>query len=86
MEALEIAMNGQGRITIPSKLRKELNLKPDTPLVIVVENNKLIIQDRQALEQEMNTFFKVQKERLGLTDSNEVDRFIAERRLAASKE
>ncbi len=86
MEALEIAMNDQGRITIPSKLRKELNLKPDSPLVIVVENNKLIIQDRQALEQEMNTFFKAQKERLGLTDSNEVDRFIAERRLAASKE
>lgn len=83
---IEISMNKQGRVTIPAKFRKKLGLEPNQPLIIGLENNKLVIQDRASLKKEAMEFFSKQKKELGLENISVVDELIAERREAALKE
>lgn len=79
-------MNEQGRITIPIKFRKALALEAQQPLVMQMQDGKLIIQDKAQLEREMIAFFNRQKEHLGSTDTQVVEELIRERRQAASQE
>ncbi len=78
----EISMNKQGRVTISAKL----GLEPEQSLIIGLENNKLIIQDRDSLKKEAMEFFSNQKKELGLSNVIVVDELIAKRRKAALKE
>ena len=85
-ESLRINMNKQGRITVPAEFRKKLNLQANSPLVIRVEDNKLIIQDQEQLIEEMMGFFREQNRLHKPKDLTMVDEFIAERRREAQKE
>ncbi len=85
-DSLRINMNKQGRITVPAEFRKKLNLQANSPLVIRVEDNKLIIQDQEQLIEEMMGFFREQNRLHKPKDLTMVDEFIAERRREAQKE
>ena len=85
-ESLRINMNKQGRITVPAEFRKKLNLQANSPLVIRIEDNKLIIQDQEQLIEEMMGFFREQNRLHKPKDLTMVDEFIAERRREAQKE
>ena len=85
-ESLRINMNKQGRITVPAEFRKKLNLQANSPLVIRIEDNKLIIQDQEQLVKEMMGFFREQNKLHKPKDLTMVDEFIAERRREAQKE
>ncbi len=85
-DSLRINMNKQGRITVPAEFRKKLNLQANSPLVIRIEDNKLIIQDQEQLIEEMMGFFREQNRLHKPKDLTMVDEFIAERRREAQKE
>jgi len=51
----------QGRIVIPSPMRKALGLKPGNMVVGWIEKGKVILQPRQVVEQELWAMFKKAK-------------------------
>ena len=69
----------QGRIVIPSPMRKALGLKLGDILVGWTEEDKVILQTRQALQEELWAMFKKVKRSLS-------EELIAERREEARKE
>ena len=69
----------QGRIVIPAPLRKALGLKPGDILVGWTEEDKVILQTRQALQEELRAVFKKVKRSLS-------EELIAERREESRKE
>ena len=44
MEATAATISSRGYIVLPAKLRKEMNLKPGTRVLITKENDKIILQ------------------------------------------
>jgi len=44
--SIEIQLDEKGRITIPTDIRKQLNLKPGEKLFIKVTNNAITIQPK----------------------------------------
>ena len=44
--SLEVQLDEKGRITIPTEIRKKLDLKPGEKLIIPVSNNAITIQQK----------------------------------------
>ena len=59
MERFTVAVDGSGRILLPSKLRKQLKLKKGTELIARVNEDQLVLQTRlQALRDAQAYFSK----------------------------
>ena len=74
--AIRGRIDKQGRIVIPTEIRKELGFQPDEPLSLVVEDNSLrILTVDQAIKNAQAIAREVYGERTGI-----VDEFLRERR------
>lgn len=70
-----------GRVLVPVELRRELDLAPGTPLVARIEDDRLILERRDALLARAKArFVDVRR------DPSPVDELIAARRREASDE
>ncbi|MGH3978196.1 MAG: AbrB/MazE/SpoVT family DNA-binding domain-containing protein [Pseudonocardiaceae bacterium] len=75
-------VNPQGRMTIPAQIRREAGIDAGTPLVVYVEDGRVVIETREQL---------AQRTRRDITaswsgESSVVDELIAERRIEAARE
>ena len=46
---VETSVNPQGRVTIPAQLRREAGIETGTPLLVYVEDGRVIIESRERL-------------------------------------
>ncbi|HID82799.1 MAG TPA: AbrB/MazE/SpoVT family DNA-binding domain-containing protein [Chromatiales bacterium] len=77
----EVQIGAQGRVVIPAKLRKALNLKPGDRLIARKVGESLVLERREAIEQRLwDMFSHIPK------DVSLVDELIAERRAEAKRE
>lgn len=77
----EIQVGAQGRVVIPAKLRKALQLRPGDRLVARQVDDSLVLERRETVERRL-------KQRFGKvpTDVSLADELISERRLEADAE
>ncbi|MGH4021874.1 MAG: AbrB/MazE/SpoVT family DNA-binding domain-containing protein [Pseudonocardiaceae bacterium] len=78
----DLMVNPQGRMTIPAQIRREAGIDAGTPLVVYVEDGRVVIETREQL---------AQRTRRDITaswsgESSVVDELIAERRIEAARE
>lgn len=80
MQTAELSVGKQGRIVIPSTLRRQLAIEPGSQLIAWVEDGRLIMETKQALWQSV-------RQACGSAGTDSVtDELIQERRLAAKQE
>ena len=77
----EIQMGPQGRLVVPSALRRELGLYPGDRLLVRVKDGGLILEPRQVVEQRVRERFRLVDPSLSLSDA-----LIKERRTEAARE
>lgn len=77
----EVQVGRQGRLVIPARLRKSLNLKPGDRLVARKVGESLVLERREAIEKRLKDRFRHVPKEVSL-----VDELIVERRKAAKKE
>ncbi len=79
--SIEIRIGPQGRLVIPSSLRKRLNIEEGTRLLAKIENDCLVLELPDAvLERTRHRFSKIPK------TVSLVDELIADRRASAKRE
>lgn len=61
-----VKMSKQGRLVVPAELRRELGVAGEASWVASVDDGKLVLQTREALEEELWAMFRDNK--LGLDD------------------
>ena len=49
--SLEVQLDEKGRITIPTEIRKKLDLKPGEKLIIQVSNNAITLQQKVGVKE-----------------------------------
>jgi bifunctional DNA-binding transcriptional regulator/antitoxin component of YhaV-PrlF toxin-antitoxin module len=82
MEQFTVRVDGSGRILLPAKVRKKMNLRKDTTLIAKLEKQKLVLNTRdQALRQAQEFFSKLRP--AGVLWSDEI---IKDRRREARRE
>ena len=74
-----IRFGAQGRLVVPVPLREALGFKPGDPLVVRVQNGRLVVESRESVVRRM-------QERFGASGRSLVDELIAERRREARRE
>ena len=80
-KAVEVNIGKQGRLVIPSHLRRSLGLSEGDRLIAREEDGRLVLEKRETIERRLKArFAHIPKER------SLVDELIAERREAAKKE
>ena len=57
MERFTVAVDGSGRILLPAKIRKQLNLKQGSELIARVSKEQLVLQTRQQALREAQAYF-----------------------------
>lgn len=77
----EVQIGPQGRVVIPAKLRKSLNLKPGDRLIAREVGESLVLERREAVEKRLHDRFRHIPKDVSL-----VDELLAERRAEASRE
>ncbi len=80
-KALEVTVGPQGRLVVPAPLRRELGLQPGDVLVARVEDDRLVLEPRDAILEKWRKRFSVIPADISL-----VDELIAERRKEAERE
>lgn len=77
-----LKVSEQGRVVIPAQLRRELEIRPGASLVAYIEDERLILEDRDHLAA------RLQREALAArtTRGSVVDDLIADRRAEAVRE
>lgn len=82
MEQFTVRVDGSGRILLPAKVRKQMNLRKDSTLIASLEKQKLVLNTRaEALRQAQEFFSKLRP--VGTLWSEEL---IRERREEARRE
>ncbi len=77
----EVQLGAQGRLVIPSVLRKSLNLKPGDKLIARKVGDSLVLERRETIEKRLwDLYSHIPK------DVSLVDELIAERRTEARRE
>lgn len=77
-----LAVDEQGRVTIPAQMRQELGLRPGASLVAYIEHGRLILEDRAHLAARIQAEAAV-----AAGDAHGVvDELIAERRAEAARD
>jgi AbrB family looped-hinge helix DNA binding protein len=47
----DLVVNSQGRVTIPAQIRREAGIEAGTPLVVYVEDGRVVLETRAQLAQ-----------------------------------
>ena len=76
---VRVRFGAQGRLVVPVPIRKALGFKPGDPLVIRVQDGRLVVESRESVVRRV-------QERFGVPGRNLVDELIAERRHEAKRE
>ena len=79
---VSVELYNNGRVTIPTQIRKLLNMKGGDELIFRVEDDTLTVLTEEQLLAEARAAYKADAP----TGYNAVDEIIAERRLEAAKE
>ncbi len=77
----EIQIGPQGRLVVPSALRRELGLHPGDRLLVRVKDGALILELRQAVERRVKECFRQVDPNVSLADT-----LIQDRRADAARE
>lgn len=77
----EVQIGAQGRLVIPAKLRKDLNLKPGDRLIAHKVGESLVLERRETIEKRLINRFRDIPMDVSLTDE-----LLAERRAEAARE
>ena len=83
MEQFTVKVDGSGRILIPAKVRKQMNLRKDTTLIAKLEEQKLVLNTRAEALREVQEFFSKYRPKDGKLLSDEI---IEDRRREARRE
>lgn len=81
MEKTSITIGPQGRMVIPSEIRRELGLSPGDTLLAVVEDQRLVLEKREAVLHRLRQRFAVVPAEVSLSEE-----LIAERRAESRRE
>lgn len=76
-----VTVGPQGRLVIPSQIRNELHISPGDVLVAVVDNERLVLEKREAVLRRLRRRFSKVPAGVSLADE-----LIAERRVEARRE
>ncbi len=76
---VRVRLGAQGRLVVPVPMRRALGFKPGDPLVIRVQDGRLVVESRESVVRRV-------QERFGVPGRNLVDELIAERRHEARRE
>jgi len=76
-----VAVGPQGRLVIPSEIRRQLEIAPGDLLVAIVEGQRLVLEKREALLQRLRRRFAHIPAGVSLADE-----VIAERRAESRRE
>lgn len=76
---VSVRFGAQGRLVVPLPLREALGFKPGDPLVVRVQDGRLLVESRESVVRRV-------QERFGLPGGNVVDELIADRRREARLE
>lgn len=76
---VSIRFGAQGRLVVPSSLREALGFKPGDPLVVRIQDGRLVVESRESVVRRI-------QERFGLPGRKVVDELIADRRREARLE
>lgn len=76
---VSVRFGAQGRLVVPSPLREALGFKPGDPLVVRVQDGRLLVESRESVVRRV-------QERFGTSGRSLVDELIAERRREALQE
>jgi bifunctional DNA-binding transcriptional regulator/antitoxin component of YhaV-PrlF toxin-antitoxin module len=57
MEQFTVKVDGSGRILLPAKVRKQMNLRKDTTLIAKLEKQKLVLNTRAEALRKAQEFF-----------------------------
>lgn len=81
-ESVTLTIGAQGRVVIPARFRSELGLTPGTPLVVSLEDGRIVLERRERILR------RLRDQALGWAprDESVVDALIAERREEARRE
>jgi AbrB family looped-hinge helix DNA binding protein len=77
----EVKVGPQGRLVIPARLRKSLNLKPGDRLIARKVGDSLVLERRETIEKRLWEMFSHIPKEVSL-----VDELLAERRAEARRE
>jgi AbrB family looped-hinge helix DNA binding protein len=77
-----LSVNGQGRVTIPAQLRRELGIEPGSPMIAYVDDGRLILEPRAHLIARIQRSARATRTGYGSV----VDELIADRRAEATRE
>ena len=77
MEATGVTISSRGYIVLPAKLRKEMNLKPGTRVLITKENDKIILQPICSFTEKLSG---ITKQSFGKTPQD-VEKYIEDERI-----
>jgi AbrB family looped-hinge helix DNA binding protein len=72
MEATGVTISSRGYVVLPAKLRKEMNLKAGTRVLLTRENDKIILQPVYSFTEKLSG---ITKQSVGKTPQ-EVEKFI----------
>ncbi len=76
-----VAVGPQGRLVIPSEIRRQLGIAPGDTLVAIVEDQRLVLEKRDAVLQRLRRRFAHIPAGVSLADE-----VIAERRAESKRE
>jgi bifunctional DNA-binding transcriptional regulator/antitoxin component of YhaV-PrlF toxin-antitoxin module len=82
MEQFLVKVDGSGRILLPAKVRKQMNLRKDSTLIASLKKQQLLLKTRDDVIREVQEFFSKRRP-AGVLWSDEI---IADRRREASRE
>ncbi|MGA2215244.1 MAG: AbrB/MazE/SpoVT family DNA-binding domain-containing protein [Bryobacteraceae bacterium] len=82
MEHFTVKVDGSGRILLPAKVRKQMNLRKDSTLIAKLEKQKLVLNTRAEALRKAQEFFS----KLRPTGTLWSEELIRERREEARRE
>ena len=82
MERFLVKIDGSGRILLPAKLRKQMNLRKDSTLIASLKKQQLVLKTRDDVIREVQEFFSKRRP-AGVLWSDEI---IKDRRREARRE
>jgi AbrB family looped-hinge helix DNA binding protein len=82
MEQFTVKVDGSGRILLPAKVRKQMNLRKDSELIVRLDKQKLVLNTRAQALREVQEFFS-RRRPAGVLWSDEI---IKDRRREARRE
>ena len=83
MEQFLVKVDGSGRILLPAKLRKQMNLRKDSTLIASLKKQQLVLKTRADVIREVQEFFSKYRPKDGKLLSDEI---IEDRRREARRE